>query len=102
MVATGKEENTIMEFALKSVEWLYPVLTFKTFQQAHSDAFTSQYDENYGQSSYTYHEHSGGHNDDKSKGVQNRKRHVASEPSSHVIFLGLDTDYTEADVCLLF
>lgn len=27
-----------------------------------------------------------------------RKRHVASEPSPHVIFLGLDLDFTEADV----
>ncbi|KAH8108485.1 hypothetical protein DFH11DRAFT_1633133 [Phellopilus nigrolimitatus] len=31
-------------------------------------------------------------------GFQNRKKHVASEPSPHVIFLGLDPDFTEADL----
>ena len=31
-------------------------------------------------------------------GFANRKRHVSSEPSPHVIFLGLDPDFTEADV----
>lgn len=30
----------------------------------------------------------------------NKKRLIPSEPSPHVIFLGLDTDFTEADVCL--
>ncbi len=33
-------------------------------------------------------------------GHPNRKKHVASEPSPHVIFLGLDLDFTEADVSL--
>jgi len=30
-----------------------------------------------------------------------KKRLVPSEPSPHVIFLGLDPDFTEADVCRL-
>ncbi|KAG5634257.1 hypothetical protein H0H81_002688, partial [Sphagnurus paluster] len=32
----------------------------------------------------------------------NKKRLTPSEPSPHVIFLGLDPDFTEADVCVLF
>lgn len=32
----------------------------------------------------------------------NRRRLVPSEPSSHVIFLGLDLDHTEADVGLKY
>ena len=32
----------------------------------------------------------------------NKKRLTPSEPSPHVIFLGLDPDFTEADVCSLF
>ena len=31
-----------------------------------------------------------------------KKRLTPSEPSPHVIFLGLDPDFTEADVCRLF
>ena len=30
-----------------------------------------------------------------------KKRLVPSEPSPHIIFLGLDPDFTEADVCRL-
>lgn len=36
--------------------------------------------------------------DNKAWGM--KKRLVPSEPSAHVIFLGLDPDFTEADVCL--
>jgi RNA-binding protein 5/10 len=39
-------------------------------------------------------------NDDRpGKGFQSKKRLVPSEASSHVIFLGLDPDFSEADVC---
>lgn len=31
--------------------------------------------------------------------MHNKKRLVPSEPSPHVIFLGLDPDFTESDVC---
>lgn len=34
-------------------------------------------------------------------GGSSKKRMVPSEPSPHVIFLGLDHDFTEADVCRL-
>ncbi|KAG6334939.1 hypothetical protein ID866_4156 [Astraeus odoratus] len=33
------------------------------------------------------------------KGFSSKKRLVPSEPSAHVIFLGLDPDFSEADVC---
>ena len=42
--------------------------------------------------------------DDRSRGGGGgfvKKRLVPSEPSPHVIFLGLDPDFTEADVCRL-
>jgi len=42
--------------------------------------------------------------DDRSRGGAGgfvKKRLVPSEPSPHVIFLGLDPDFTEADVCRL-
>ena len=40
--------------------------------------------------------------EDRSRGVGGpKKRLVPSEPSPHVIFLGLDPDFTEADVCRL-
>lgn len=35
-------------------------------------------------------------------GFAGKKRLTPSEPSPHVIFLGLDPDFTEADVCSLF
>ena len=39
-------------------------------------------------------------NDDRhGKAFHSKKRLVPSEPSSHVIFLGLDPDFSEADVC---
>lgn len=38
--------------------------------------------------------------DDRHRGGGfNKKRLIPSEPSPHVIFLGLDPDFTEADVC---
>ena len=41
------------------------------------------------------------HADDRQHwNAHNKKRQVPSEPSPHVIFLGLDPDFTEADVCL--
>ena len=53
----------------------------------------------------------GRHNQDYDHGYEDRpargggggykKRMVPSEPSPHVIFLGLDPDFTEADVCRL-
>lgn len=48
-----------------------------------------------GLGSYDYAEeryHGGGHN--------KKQRMVPSEPSPHVIFLGLDPDFTEADVSM--
>lgn len=39
------------------------------------------------------------HDDRHGKGFHSKKRLVPSEPSSHVIFLGLDPDFSEADVC---
>ena len=38
------------------------------------------------------------HSDDRHWNTHGKKRQVPSEPSPHVIFLGLDTDFTEADV----
>lgn len=53
-----------------------------------SRAYNYDYDDySYGQGSEERHDRG-----------QYRKRHIASEPSSHVIFLGLDPDFTEADV----
>ena len=85
----------------------------------HSQGYHGNYDNhdypdnynNFGQDK-TYYEdygHRGGNNrrdyndhvDRGDHGFQDhRKRHVASEPSPHVIFLGLDMDFTEADVRL--
>lgn len=41
--------------------------------------------------------------DDRSqqRGGFAKKRLIPSQPSPHVIFLGLDPDFTEADVCRL-
>lgn len=46
--------------------------------------------------------HSSSHDyvDDRYQGGHNKKRMVPSEPSPHVIFLGLEPDFTEADVRL--
>ncbi|KAI5124032.1 hypothetical protein M0805_003863 [Coniferiporia weirii] len=61
----------------------------------------SDYPEGYG---YPAHDQStsGDGRDDRSHydrgSLQHRKKHVASEPSPHVIFLGLDADFTEADL----
>ena len=38
------------------------------------------------------------HSDDRHWNTHGKKRQVPSEPSPHVIFLGLDPDFTEADV----
>lgn len=38
------------------------------------------------------------HTDDRHYNAHAKKRQVPSEPSPHVIFLGLDPDFTEADV----
>ena len=38
-------------------------------------------------------------NYDPRQGWNKSKRIVASEPSEHVIFLGLDPDFMESDVC---
>lgn len=38
-------------------------------------------------------------NQSQQRGFQAKKRLMPSEPSPHVIFLGLDPDFTEADVC---
>lgn len=52
-----------------------------------------------------YSEYSQGYFEDRHRGAgfqPNKKRLIPSEPSPHVIFLGLDTDFTEADVCTHF
>jgi RNA-binding protein 5/10 len=58
----------------------------------------TSYDTGYGQNDHGQ-DYS---NDDRSqhRGFS-KKRLVPSEPSPHVIFLGLDPDFTEADVCRL-
>jgi hypothetical protein len=59
--------------------------------------------QHYDDAGYGKGEHSQDHpSDDRSqqRGF-NKKRLVPSEPSPHVIFLGLDPDFTEADVRLL-
>lgn len=42
-----------------------------------------------------------GQDDRQQRGAVAKKRLTPSEPSPHVIFLGLDPDFTEADVCRL-
>ncbi|KAG2115341.1 uncharacterized protein F5147DRAFT_676957 [Suillus discolor] len=42
--------------------------------------------------------HDQSHDDKHQKGFQGKKRLVPSEPSPHVIFLGLDPDFSEADL----
>jgi hypothetical protein len=44
-------------------------------------------------------DHAQDYDDRHQKGFQTKKRLVPSEPSPHVIFLGLDPDFSEADVC---
>lgn len=79
-----------------------PVHYFQGYDGAHNyedNAYNSSYNrqqqhdwtQDYGQ-------------DDRSRGGAGgfaKKRLVPSEPSPHVIFLGLDPDFTEADVCRL-
>lgn len=62
----------------------------------------SAYESGYGQSNASRHTDSApdyGNDDRHGKGFHTKKRLVPSEPSSHVIFLGLDPDFSEADVC---
>jgi RNA-binding protein 5/10 len=64
---------------------------------------SQQYDETSYDAGYGQGDHSQDYpNDDRSqqRGF-NKKRLVPSESSPHVIFLGLDPDFTEADVCRL-
>lgn len=100
-----KEGNTTTEFALEEQEDFSPTHQCDVLQGYDETQWSSF--EN-GSASYQ----GDGHYDSTQDysfeerpqrgGFQNRKRHVASEPSPHVIFLGLDPDFTEADVCLLF
>ncbi|OCB88080.1 hypothetical protein A7U60_g4867 [Sanghuangporus baumii] len=59
---------------------------------SHDNAYPDNYN-NFG------YDHSTDGRDDRSHRYppQNRKKHIASEPSPHVIFLGLDFDFTESD-----
>ena len=61
------------------------------------------HDETYDAGGYGQNEHSHDypHDDRSQQRGFNKKRLVPSEPSPHVIFLGLDPDFTEADVCRL-
>ena len=56
------------------------------------NSYGHDYDQHHGTDEY--------HQDRDGNGgtFPSRKRHVASEPSPHVIFLGLEPDFTEADV----
>ncbi|KAF9228042.1 hypothetical protein BS17DRAFT_793613 [Gyrodon lividus] len=59
------------------------------------------YDAGYGnhnQSRHTDYSYDHSNDDRAGKGFQSKKRLVPSEPSSHVIFLGLDPDFSEADL----
>lgn len=63
-------------------------------QSSYSDSHTRQHD-------WSHQDHG---QEDRSRGGAGpfaKKRLVPSEPSPHVIFLGLDPDFTEADVCRL-
>lgn len=68
-----------------------------TVFQGYEDSQWSSYhdDRRPGPKAYDRQEHYD--HDERSYGP-NRKKHVASEPSPHVILLGLDFDFTEADV----
>lgn len=64
------------------------------------------FDSSYGHDDNAGHHHKNDHQDsaqdDRHRGGGggfNKKRLIPSEPSPHVIFLGLDPDFTEADVC---
>ena len=61
------------------------------------DGYDYAYPDNYNNFGY---DNSNDGRDDRSHRYppQSRKKHVASEPSPHVIFLGLDLDFTESDV----
>jgi RNA-binding protein 5/10 len=101
----------------------WPVLTTGTTQgyqghegaQGYDDSSSGAYGHNR-QQDYGHHHHQQqqqhyqrdqdyGH-DDRGRGGNGggfpKKRLQPSEPSPHVIFLGLDPDFTEADVCRLF
>lgn len=69
----------------------------KGYDSSHANDEGS-FDADYGQGEYD-----GSYHDDRShqRGGFPKKRLVPSEPSPHVIFLGLDPDFTEADVCRL-
>ncbi|TDL27198.1 hypothetical protein BD410DRAFT_714561 [Rickenella mellea] len=62
---------------------------------SYSEGNSSQYSHGHGHHDFSFDDQS---YDDRHHRGQNRKRHIASEPSPHVIFLGLDTDFTEADL----
>ena len=82
-----------------------------------ADAFLQSYDPYYPGDSYSYAPAQSRQpewpqeymQDDRSRnvgggggsGFQPKRRLTPSEPSPHVIFLGLDPDFTEADVCRL-
>lgn len=59
----------------------------------------------YDDSGYDSRYDQGGNHDDryqKGSGMHTKKRLVPSEPSPHVIFLGLDPDFTESDVRITY
>ncbi|KAH7915965.1 hypothetical protein BJ138DRAFT_1229047 [Hygrophoropsis aurantiaca] len=58
----------------------------------------SNYDTGSGQGKHNDHFQDYSHDDRGQKGFQSKKRLVPSEPSPHVIFLGLDPDFSEADL----
>ncbi|KAI0073405.1 hypothetical protein K474DRAFT_1603411 [Panus rudis PR-1116 ss-1] len=61
-----------------------------------SQAYENSYDNGHGPS--RQHHHDQDRDDRRGGGFGGKKRMIPSEPSSHVIFLGLDPDFTEADL----
>ena len=84
-----KYNNGVRGYFFNSVP--YNPTSFQGYDASYQD--DSGYDAGYGHGRNDW-----GQDPSQDKGF-NKKRMVPSEPSPHVIFLGLDPDFTEADVC---
>lgn len=99
-MATESAESITMEY-VHAVRFAFASSHLLQGFDAHSYD-ESAYESNYGQTNSNRHTDSApdyGNDDRHGKGFHTKKRLVPSEPSSHVIFLGLDPDFSEADVC---
>lgn len=102
ILATPNAESSMVAYVVALIRLLF-LQSHLTFIQGYQgyDSQTYEADPTVSYSQKSQNQSHGAATGSAAAGGFGKKRQASSEPSPHVIFLGLDPDFSEADVCRL-